>query len=712
MKFAEPIWLIAGLVVLVALVFLYWWFDRRQRAALAAFASSHLLSRLTSSFSPLRRAIKRGFFLAALACVFVALARPQWGYHWTEEKETGIDLLFAIDTSKSMLTQDVTPDRLTRAKLAITDFVRKLDGDRVGLLAFAGEAFLQAPLTLDYNAFQDTLDTIDVNTIPRGGTDISSAIDEAQAAFGDAPNTKKILILLTDGEDLEGSSVDVARRAAKNGMIIYTVGVGTSSGGLIPVPTPDGGTDFLKDASGQFVKSHLDESTLEQIAEVTGGIYQPLGQQGQGLGVIYDKALASLPKHQLASRRAKVYEERFQWPLAAGIALLLGGMLIGTRRNDGGARGGKSMVRLRTSRAAAVLAALVLVPMAAQASVQSAERAYHRGDFQTAKSQYEEAAAQHPDEAHIQYNLGAADYKAGAYADALPAFQKALRSDDVGVQQQSYYNMGNAQYRIGQKTEKSSPPDTIKTWQSAVSSYENALKLKPDDADAKFNHDFVEKKLEKYEQEHPQPQQQKKDQNQQDKKQQDQQNQNQQNQDQQQNQQQQNSGNQNQQQQQNQSSSGSQKDQQNSQGGNQSQNQGQGGQGNSPDQQQQQNGQNQAKNDDQKKDQNGNQQTAGDQQPKPQGGDEKNPQNGNGGDQQSQTAQNNPGGQSGQAGGQSKDQSGQNASAQVVPAGELSKEEAKDLLNSLKGEEHLLPVTADSRTNGGHPQDQSVEKDW
>jgi Ca-activated chloride channel family protein len=684
MKFAESYWLIAGLAIIAGLVLLYRRFDARQRAALADFASSHLLAKLTASFSPGRRRVKRTLFVTAIALVCVALARPQWGYHWVDEKERGIDILFAIDTSKSMLTQDVTPDRLTRAKLAITDFIRKLDGDRVGLIAFAGEAFLQAPLTLDYDALQDTLDSIDVNTIPRGGTEISSAIEEAQAAFGESHQNKKILVLVTDGEDLEGSSVDTARAAAKDGLVIYTVGVGTASGGLIPVPNPNGGTDFLKDDSGQYVKSHLDESTLTKIAEATGGRYEPLGQQGQGLGVIYDKALASLPKHDLSSRRAKVYEERFQWPLAAGVGCLLASLLIGTRRRE--ARGGERSTALRTA-AAAGLVALMMLPTLARASVHGAENAYKQGDYKKAKSQYEEAVAQHPEVGPLQYDLGAAAYKAGDYDTALPAFQKALGSDDVGVQQQAYYNMGNTQYRIGQKAEKAAPQEAIKTWQEAVQSYDAALKLKPDDADAKYNRDYVEKKLEQLQKQNPQKQQdqQKKDQQQN----------------------QPNQQNQQQDQQQNPPQSGSQNNQKDNQGGQQQQNQGD--QGNPQNQQNQQpNGQNQAQNGGQQpKDQNGQQQAAGNQEQKPQGGNPGQQQNGN--SQQPQTAQSKPDGASGAAGGQDKQKASQDAGAQVLPGGELTMQEAKDLLNSLKGEEHILPVAADNRAQH---QDQPVLKDW
>ena len=495
MTFAEPIWIFAGLVVIAGMAWIYRRFDLRQRAALAEFASSHLLAKLTASFSPVRRRIKRALFVAALAFTFLALARPQIGFHWEEEKQRGIDILFAIDTSKSMLTQDVTPDRLTRAKLAITDLVRKLDGDRVGLIAFAGEAFLQAPLTLDYDAFQESLDAVDTNVIPRGGTDVASAIQEAQAAFGKESKNRKILVLVTDGEDLEARGIDTARAAGKDGLVIYTVGVGSPSGGLIPIASANGGTDFVKDASGQFVKSHLDENTLKQIAEATGGTYQPLGQQGQGLQTIYDQALAPLPKEDLASKRQRVYNERFQWPLAAALGCLFASMLIGTRRGNQ-----KSIARAKGKLQGAVAGiavglALTAYTTSAQASPQSAEQAYKKGDFTNAEKQYEQAAAQQPETAPLQFNWGASAYKTGEYDKALPAFQKALNTDDVPVQQQAYYDMGNTQYRIGQKTEKTSPQDTIKTWQSAVQSYDSALKLKPDDADAKFNRDFVQRKL-------------------------------------------------------------------------------------------------------------------------------------------------------------------------------------------------------------------------
>ena len=181
-------------------------YDARQHAALAKFVSAHLRRQLTRSISVARRRAQRGLFLAAVASLFVALAGPLVGYRWEQISRRGNEIVFAIDTSRSMSTPDVKPDRLTRAKLAIDDFASHLEGgDAVGIVAFAGRAFLVCPMTLDYGAFHESLSAIDTNTIPRGGTNISSAIQEAQAALRRRPGSDKILILVTDGEDLEGT---------------------------------------------------------------------------------------------------------------------------------------------------------------------------------------------------------------------------------------------------------------------------------------------------------------------------------------------------------------------------------------------------------------------------------------------------------------------------------------------------------------------------
>ena len=229
MRFGNPWWLPAGLLACIVLIWMWHRYDARQHAALAKFVSAHLRRQLTRSISVARRRAQRGLYLAAVACLFVALAGPLVGYHWEQISRRGNDIVFAIDTSRSMSTPDVKPDRLTRAKLAIDDFAGHLDGDAVGIVAFAGRAFLVCPITLDHGAFHETLSAIDTNTIPRGGTNISRAIQQAQAALRRRPGSDKILILVTDGEDLEGSALAAARSAAQqDGLKIYTVGVGTS----------------------------------------------------------------------------------------------------------------------------------------------------------------------------------------------------------------------------------------------------------------------------------------------------------------------------------------------------------------------------------------------------------------------------------------------------------------------------------------------------
>ncbi len=518
MNFAQPYWLLAGLLTCLLLLWRYRRFNRQQGLALAQFVSPRLVEKLAASVSASRRWLKQGLFIAGVACLSIALARPQVGYHWREVHRKGIEILVAVDTSKSMLTQDVKPDRLGRAKLAVSDLVNNLNGDGVGLLAFAGDAFLQCPITLDYDAFRESLDSLDTGTIPRGGTDIGGAIREAQAVLDARPGSEKILVLITDGEDLGGDAVAAAQAAGKDGVKIFTVGVGTAAGELIPVPGANGGIDFAKDPAGQFVKSRLDESALKQIAAAAGGMYEPLGQQGQGLAAIYDKGLAPFTRHDLASRRTKVYRERFQWPLLAAMFCFASEMFVGTRKRR--ARLLAEPVR-KSARAAAapagnwslnpsavaVAIVLFILPVASQASPTSAEKAYKQGDFSVAEKEYAATVAKQPKQPQLEFNLGSAAYKSGDYAKAAEAFKATLDTTDVPVQQSAYYNLGNTQYRVGQTTEKANPKETIKAWEQAVQSYDAALQIKPDDADAKFNRDLVKQKLEQMKQQQKQNQQ-------------------------------------------------------------------------------------------------------------------------------------------------------------------------------------------------------------
>jgi Ca-activated chloride channel family protein len=682
MNFAEPLWMLAGLAVCGALVWAWRRYDARQRAALANFASSHLLSQLTASFSAAKRNWKRGLFLAAVGCLFIALARPQAGFRWEQVKRRGIEVIFAVDTSRSMLTPDVKPDRLTRAKLAVDDFVSHLNGDGAGLIAFAGNAFLQCPITLDYDAFHESLAALDTTIIPRGGTDIASAIREAQAALQNRPSTDKILVLLTDGEDLEGNDLAAAKAAAKAGMKIYTVGVGTANGDLIPIPAEQGG-GFVKDEAGQFVKSHLDEASLKAIAEATGGLYAPLGAEGQGLETIYQQALAPLAKHDLASRRQKVYTERFQWPLAASLAFLLTSMLVGTRRRNARKHQAPAPEMTRppfmAHGAAAMLGVLLFSPFhQAQASPAAAEQAYQKGDFATAEREYAAAAQHNTNTPDLEFNAGTAAYKAGQFQQAAEAFQKSLGSEPsadakrLAAQEDAYYNLGNTLYRTGQKTEQSQPQQTIQSWEQAVKTYEAALQLRGNDADAKYNRDFVKQKLDQLKKQ----EQQKKDEQKQDQKDKDQKNQSAQNSD--------------QKDQQNKDQKPGEKNQsdQNSAAKNQDNKDQKPGKESKPDQQKDQQQANGGSKPDQQK-----QPDQAGQQPKPATGQ---PQ----GDNQAQVGAD-----------QRKDQAAQLADSQRE-RGQMSKQEARALLDSLKSEEQRLPAAPLARNSTNELRTDQPIKDW
>lgn len=500
MNFAQPLWLLAGVVACAALLWQYRRFDLAQRAALAQFAAERLLHKLTTSVSASRRRAKRVLFTLGVGLLFVALARPQAGFEWQETHRKGLELLFAVDTSKSMLAQDMKPDRLTRAKLGVKDLVAKLKGDGVGLVAFAGNAFLQCPVTLDYDAFRESLDALDTTTIPHGGTDMAAAIRESEAVFKTRTTSEKILVLITDGEDLGGEGIAAAEAAAKKGIKIFTVGVGGANGELVPVPNENGGTDFARDENGQFVKSHLDEETLKKIAEATGGMYQPLGTQGEGLTKIYEEGLAGFAREDLNSRQAKVPLEKFYWPLLAALLCLVGEMLIGNRRTVRKPKAEpvpekkKIAPGLRPA-AAAALALLAGVMNANAASPQSAEQAYQKGDFAKAQQEYAENAAKQPASAELHFNAGSAAYKAGDYAQAATGFQQSLNTDQVALQHDAYYNLGNTQYRLGQKTGKEKAQETIKTWEEAVKSYDAALQIAANDTEAKHNRDLVQKKI-------------------------------------------------------------------------------------------------------------------------------------------------------------------------------------------------------------------------
>jgi len=328
--FAEPAWLWLALLGPVLLVLLHRYAQAARKQQLAKFALPELLAGLLSSHSPMRRAVKNGMLVLAVALVGLALARPQWGEQSEVTKALGEDVIFILDASKSMLAGDIRPSRLERAKLAILDFVQRHSRGRVGLVTFAGQAFLSCPLTFDYDAFREALLAVDENTIPVPGSDIGRALDEATLSM-EKDRRRKFMVLVTDGEDLEKAGVGKAKSLAEKGVRIFSIGVGTTAGSVIQVPDGRGGAQPLRDDRGNVVESRLDEPTLRAIAAATGGEYQPLGPLGEGMNEVR-RALATATDAPGASLARKFGVDRFHVFIALVVALLVAESLIGTRR--------------------------------------------------------------------------------------------------------------------------------------------------------------------------------------------------------------------------------------------------------------------------------------------------------------------------------------------------------------------------------------------
>ncbi len=328
--FAEPEWLLLAVLGPLGLLAMQAWSARARKRQLALVAAPEFMEELTRSHSPVRRAIKNTLLLLGMAAAGLAMARPQWGQLEDRGTALGHDVIFVLDCSSSMLATDVSPNRLERARLAILDFVQQHGQGRVGLVAFAGQAFLQCPLTYDYDSFRAALETADERTIAVLGTDIGRALNEAFRA-GENRKGPRIMILITDGEDLEKGGVRAAESLGKQGAVVFAVGVGTPYGTEIRARNDQGRTELVRDSKGEVVRSRLDEPTLRKIAEAANGAYQPLGSMGEGLARIKSSIRSdSLKTAPSATRKLGI--ERFHIPLAIMILLIGAESLIGTRR--------------------------------------------------------------------------------------------------------------------------------------------------------------------------------------------------------------------------------------------------------------------------------------------------------------------------------------------------------------------------------------------
>jgi len=331
MNFGETNYLVATLLGTPVLVlFLIWAWHQKQRA-LKRFAGSELLERLTQSVSPARQRWRAVLLVLGVALIGLALSKPRWGE--TEElvKRRGIEILIAVDVSKSMLAEDFKPNRIGRARREIQDLLEVLDGHRVGLIAFAGDAFVHCPPTTDLDACSLFVESIDIGLIQRGGTHIGDAIRKATKVFEESAAAQKALILITDGEDQETKPIEAAKEMAKTGAKVYAIGVGTPEGSRIPITDDKGNAVHLKDRKGQFVWTKLGEAKLQKIALETGGAYHPATGAGLELDLVL-KEIESLGKSELESQKLQRYQHRYQVFLLAAFVLLVVEPMISDRR--------------------------------------------------------------------------------------------------------------------------------------------------------------------------------------------------------------------------------------------------------------------------------------------------------------------------------------------------------------------------------------------
>ena len=487
---------------------------------------ARLFSTLTVGLSPARQKFRLALLLAALAGVLAALAGPRWGFSWEEARQRGLDIVVAVDTSRSMLARDVPPNRLDKAKLAAFDLMRQAKNDRLGLVAFAGSAFLQCPLTVDDEAFRQNLEAVQVGIIPEGGTALSEAIHAALGAFATGNNNHKALVLFTDGDDHDEDKVTMgaAKEAADAGLRIFTVGVGTAAGELLQVTDDKGNTSFIKDEDGNVVKSHLNEELLRNIATVTGGFYIPL-VGADPMEVLYSKGLAPLPKSEANVKLTRVYRERYHWFLGFAVLGLAAEMLLpdGPRRRRT-ETAAASKTGLRT---AALILGVLLIPSPAPASGPGAFKEYQAGNYQGAFEEYDRLAGEKTNDYRLHYNAGTSAYRAGDLDAAEKQLGAALNSpeiiSDLQAQEHAYFNLGNTLYHLGEPAPD--PQKKQERWEQSIANFSRALHLNTNDLDAKNNLAYVQKKLEEFKQQQQQQKNQKNDDKNQDQKNQDQKNQ-------------------------------------------------------------------------------------------------------------------------------------------------------------------------------------------
>lgn len=333
MIFAKPSYLFLFLLLPIAGI-LYFYAQRMQAKALMELGEFKLIQRLIKNVNFQGRKLGTILWFLSISLVIISLARPQWGSEVREINQEGLQVMVALDISQSMLAQDIKPNRLERAKLEISDLMKKLNGDEIGLVLFSGASFIQVPLTSDYNSALTYLENAKPGVISRPGTVIGDAMRTAMQGFDPELPSQKVMLILTDGEDQETDPLDAAHEIADQDVLIYTIGFGTTGGEHVPVTDSNGQViDWKHDQNGNIVLSKLDEETLRSIAKIGNGRYYQAGADGRELEKLLSE-IDKLQKAQLENRYEVIHIERYQYFLGMALLLLVLAELIPDRRNS------------------------------------------------------------------------------------------------------------------------------------------------------------------------------------------------------------------------------------------------------------------------------------------------------------------------------------------------------------------------------------------
>ena len=498
-RFEDPIylWLLVLIPVLALVRFVTY---RNQKKRLRQFGDLKLLKDLMPDVSHFRPRVKFWLLLAALALLVVMLARPQMGTKISQEKRTGIETIIALDISNSMRAEDIIPSRLDRSKMMIENLVDHFTNDKIGLIVFAGDAFVQLPITSDFVSAKMFLSSIDPSMMATQGTDIAAAINMAVNSFTQEEGIGKAIIVITDGEDHEGGAMEAAEAARKKGMSVYVLGVGSTQGAPIPIP---GTGDYMKDNTGNTVMSALNEEMCRQVAQAGGGVYIHVENNSAAQQQL-DNELDKLSKKETSTTVYSDFDEQFQAFGILALLLLILEICIFDRRNP--------LLRnlsLFKRKVAAVLLLLVAMSVSAQTDrqyIRQGNKQFNAGDYPNAEVSYRKAVEKNPKNPQAAYNLGNALLAQKKDSAAIEQFQNASKLETNPLRKyQSFHNIGVI-------------CQSHKMYGEAIEAYKNALRLNPADDETRYNLILCKHEKQKQDQNKQNQDQNKQDQKQEDKK--------------------------------------------------------------------------------------------------------------------------------------------------------------------------------------------------